>query len=311
MGNSCCTSATSASLVESVDLAEQIAEPVEQLGPFEHILPPDNAEERIERVRFVTGVSIEDQHVDDAVIVPRKPTLQAPMTPIANMREAESLQKSRTRIETSADVQALETWWGIGPLTPDRRMEAAMPGHVSASELELVMVKKSGNIQQLRDELPLDELCDEREKYVLWQMKFGKMCLLSLHRVTDDSMYEQILLARDGDLLHDSLKLIVTPVNLKLSVPAKGPKDADTIGTFFGSKNVHFSRPGDETCKYDIAMISVDLYSVWTLKMLLPSVAFKQGRMADYHLVSYRDNAVLGSFRAAMTPELVEIIKNL
>lgn len=213
------------------------------------------------------------------------------------------------RIATAMDVYALETWWGVGPSSPDRRLAAAMPGHALATDVVQVLVRKTDRIERLLDELCLDDVCDVGAKYVLWQMKFGKMCLLSLHRVTDDDAYERILLAQGGDLLKDSLKLIVTPVNLQLSIPAKGPKEADTVGSFFGRKNVSFSRPGDHPCKFDISMISVDLYSVWSLKFLLPSVAFKQGRMADYHLVSYNDNAVLASYRAAVTPELIDLMK--
>merc|ERR1712232_222617 len=119
------------------------------------------------------------------------------------------------------------------------------------------------------------------------------MSLLSLHCVTSSDAYEALLDVQRGDILQDALKLIVTPVNLVVSVPVKGPKDADTIGSFFGAKNCQLRRPGKGQCAFDIAMITIDLYSVWSLKMLLPSVAVKQGRMADYHLVSYRDNAVL------------------
>jgi len=38
------------------------------------------------------------------------------------------------------------------------------------------------------------------------------------------------------------LKFIVQPVNLAIPVPIKGPKDAQTIGSFFGSKNIRFAR---------------------------------------------------------------------
>jgi len=157
--------------------------------------------------------------------------------------------------------------------------------------------------------LPLDTLCTTDQKYVLFQLKFGKACLVSLHRVVNADLYEKVLHAQGGDLLQDSLKFIVTPVNLKLNVPVKGPKEADTIGSFFGAKNTHFSRPVTVEKNHDVAMISIDLYSVWSLKMLLPSVAFKVGRMVDFHLVSYRDNAVLASFRAAMTPEAIRVMK--
>merc|ERR1719182_1072839 len=99
-------------------------------------------------------------------------------------------------------------------------------------------------------------------------MKLGKVCLLSLHRVVDDDMFEKVMKvhAQGGDLLKDAFKLIVIPVNLSLSVPVKGPKDADTVGAFFGSKSTSLARM--KTDKHDVTFISVDLYSVWSLKML-------------------------------------------
>merc|ERR1719162_819647 len=104
--------------------------------------------------------------------------------------------------------------------------------------------------------MPQDDLCIEGEKYVLFQMKLGKVCMLSLHQVVDDEAYEQILRADGGNILKDKLKLIVKPVNMAVSVPVDGPKEAATVGSFFGLKNTSFKRAGG---KYDVAMITVDL----------------------------------------------------
>jgi hypothetical protein len=295
------------------------------------ILPAEDKTQSQERERFMTTVSVEDAQdgeVDDAIIMlpPRRMTGAISLSTVGesspktsdgefthfhstNTSDAE-LQKARAqRIGTMVDVYNLDNWWGMSPGTPDKRLSASMPGHAVATEVEEVMVKKAESIQTLRDELPLDQLCRGGEKYILFQLKLGKVCLLSLHHVTDHDTYEKVLSAQGVDLLKDSLKMIVIPVNLKISVPVKGPKEADTIGSFFGSKNVNFSR--STVGKFDIALLSLDLYSVWSLKMLLPSVAFKAGRMVDFHVVSWRDNAVLLSYRAAMTPQVCEIIKNI
>lgn len=228
-------------------------------------------------------------------------------------REAQNKQatpyRRPERIYTDVNVCELNAWWGTGPYSPDRRLEAAMPGHVLASEVIEVAVKKALDIEELRQELPLDDLCSEGGKYLLWQMRLGTVCLASLHHVVADATYDKVINAHGADLLRSALKLIVTPVNLKLSIPTKGPKDADTIAAFFGP-NASFQHSKSHH-KYDVAMISIDLYSVWSLKMLLPSVAFKPGRMVDFHLVSYVDNAALASYRAAMNPAVMEMIKNL
>lgn len=295
------------------------------LEVLQGVLPPDDNPE--ERERFMSKVTVEDivednEGAQDAIIV-QSPTMRQSIT-LCRDEATDSTQatlqdnaaasmKPRERLNTAADVMSLQHWWGVGPRSPDPRLEAGMSGHVVATEVIDVMVRKPDDIENLLKELPLDDLCCDGQKYVLWQIKVGKSCLLSLHHVVDDDVYERVLHAQGGDLLCDSLKFIVNPVNLKVSLPVKGPKNADTIGTFFGTKTSHYSRcrPGDSSCKYDVAMITIDLYSVWSLKMLLPSVAFKVGRMVDFHLVSYRDNAVLATYRAAMTPEAVELLKKI
>lgn len=218
-------------------------------------------------------------------------------------------ESSTQRIASNVDLSSLENWWGIGPDIPDRRLEAAMPKHRTVSYVEEVVVRKAIAIQELRDQPGLFEKCTKEGQYVLFQLKLGKVCLLSLHHIVDNCMYERILNAGGGNICHDKLKFIVTPVNLVVRVPSKGPKDAETVGSFFGENNFYFNRPARNGGGFDIATISIDLYSVWSLKMLLPAVAFKSGRMVDFHLVSYVDNAVLVSYRAAMTPEVIERIK--
>lgn len=262
--------------------------------PLNRVLPSEDSLVH-ERERFMIGVDI----VDEDELEPSFFSLS-------------SFIPSAQRIASGDDVCSLEKWWGVGPDTPDRRLEAAMPKHTSVSYVEEVLVSKSLAIQELRGQSPILEKCTEECKYVLFQLKFGKASLLSLHSVFDNHMYERILNVGGGNLLRDKLKFIVTPVNLSVSVPSRGPRDAETVGKFFGKDNSYFSRPerrrgGD----YDIAMVSIDLYSVWSLKMLLPSIAFRYGRMIDIHLVSYVDNAVLISYRVAMTAKVVELIKAL
>lgn len=272
-----------------------------------------------------------DEHKDaeDAVIMPmssvrRASFARAPFKTALSISELEEPEESETketeeevplvrcdRIRSSIDFGTLDHWWGMGPSIPDKRLEASMPGHVMTSEVCEVAVKKSDSISQLRDELPLGELCRENGKYVLLQMKLGKVSLLSLHTVVHEEAYEKLVGVGEKSLLNDALKLIVIPVNLSINVPVKGPKDADTIGSFFGARNVQFSRDKKVQGKYDIAMLSVDLYSVWSLRLLLPKVAFTAGRMVDFHIVSYRDNSSLASYRASMTEEVINQIQNL
>jgi len=262
------------------------------------ILPDGDAEE-LQQEGCVLSMDSENIAEDstegeDAVILRTKSMMPRELAPIpedtsltrAKLEENEGRDPEELdsqaicfaqRIASSADVCALETWWGVGPSVPDRRLERSMPGHVMISEVSEVMVMKARPIEQLLDQLPLQDLCSESGKYVMWQLILGKVCLLSLHRIISDETYETVVGVGEKSLLNDALKLIVTPVNLSVSAPIKGPKDADTVGSFFGLKHVHFTRASKAQGKYDIAMLSVDLYSVWSLRMLLPSIASNLG----------------------------------
>lgn len=285
----------------------------EKDGPFKCILPfGEGEDEALQRANFQSCLAIEDLGDEEGMISPfwRVGPIERSSSDFENDSDP-GTPGLCSRIKTKDDVSSLETWWGVGPTIPDRRLEEAMPGHVLATRVIKVMCVENVDIDQLCRTLPLDDICRSGDKYLLWQMRIGRMCLASLHLVEDNDMYEQILCTQDRDLLHDVLKLIVTPVKLKLSVPSKGPEDADTMGAFFGSTNVSFHRPTQHGSAYDIAALSVDLYSNWTLRMLLPSVAFKEGRMADYHIVSYKDKGVLASYRAAMTKDLIDTLQSL
>lgn len=292
-------------------------EDVQQLDDFlaEFILPTEDASDyRNGRViSFNNPNLVKDNDTNpDAVVMKAKsklPTLdeEGEHQGTRSRGSTQATSSRSARLNSDLDLDSIDCWWGTGP---DKRLEVAMPGHTLLTEVCDAMVKKAGSLQSLRNEI-LPSMKSQglpKGKYVMWQLKFGKLCFVSVHEVINGEQYEKLLKPGSAPLLNDALKLIVTPVNLVINVPVKGPKDADTIGTFFGS-NVTFERATKDG--YDISMLGVDLYSVWSLRMLLPSVAFKPGRMVDFHLVSYRDNAVFASYRASMTNNVIEQISSL
>jgi len=273
---------------------------------------PTGAEDQGKKERFKSCICVQDVNsAPDADMLPSS-RFGGARKCLSAMVDARFLdaraQVEPKRLGTLDDIGSLDTWWGIGTSTPDRRLEAAMPGHILATEVVDVMCMKTDDIANLRKTLPLDDVCDNGEKYLMWQLKFGSMCFVSLHHCTNDEVYEQIINA--DRILQDSLKWVVTPINLKVSVPTKGPIDAETIGRFFGTQHAHFSNPRNPDDDYEVAMISIDVFSVWSLRVMFPFVIFKHGLIVDIHLVSSRDNAVLSSYRAAMTPELIQRIKH-
>lgn len=219
---------------------------------------------------------------------------------------APELERIRSAYEAAS---SRGPWWGIGPATPDRRMEAAMPGHAIVTHVVDVAFFKTGAVKSACEAFPLDKLCVPGGRYLLWRMRFGADSLASLHHIVRGDTFERIFGADGGDPLRDAVKLVVTPVNLKF-VPSKGPKEAATIGDFFGPENAAFTRAGEGCGRSDVAVVDVDVFSVLSLKWLLPPLAFREGRICDYHLVSYRDSAVICSYRMRTNAALVRYLRN-
>lgn len=240
---------------------------------------------------------------DDSLIPAEESKCRMPSSYMAFERTPVTIQ----RINSNADLSSIKTWWGINPMSPDPRMEKSMPGHVLVTNLmEVACLRSMGN-NHFCEAFPLDRLCTLGNKYLIWCMKYGEMSIVSLHHIVHDEMYGRIFCAETGNPWYNKLKVLCTPINLILSV-CKGPKDAATAGAFFGSKNVEFWHlTGSHN--YDVAVVSFDIYSVLSLKMLLPTLAFKEGRICDYHLISYGDTAVVASYRIAATRELIETMK--
>jgi len=152
--------------------------------------------------------------------------------------------------------------------------------------------------------LPNEQLQDG-QAYLLVALVCGKATFVSLSVVVDPVFEEMCA----GDCLVDCLKLIVQPVNLAVPVPLKGPKDAATIGRFFGRGHCHLSRSQRGSVK--LATLAIDLYSVMSLRLTLPKLAFTAGRIVDFHFVSYRHRASLASFRIATNKQLLDRLKEL
>eukprot|EP00928_Gymnodinium_smaydae_P046232 TRINITY_DN3079_c0_g1_i1.p1 TRINITY_DN3079_c0_g1~~TRINITY_DN3079_c0_g1_i1.p1 ORF type:complete len:660 (-),score=150.14 TRINITY_DN3079_c0_g1_i1:80-2059(-) len=226
------------------------------------------------------------------------------------MASLKSFGPLRQAIGSSEDVGSLndQLWWSTVPPSL-YRLEREMPDvRVASRVLKVVCVRKPDNVEDMQlswfQKYASSGQLTPGTRYLVVVIICGNAMFAALNEVVDD-VYEEII---EGDFLQDCLKLLVSPVNLAINLPLKGAKDADTMGKFFGKKNVRFTRR--TTHGLDCATLICDLYSVFSLRMTMPRLAFKEGRIVDFHLASYRHRASLASFRIATTGELVRQLKS-
>jgi len=138
--------------------------------------------------------------------------------------------------------------------------------------------------------------------YVAFWLNVGDSSLLSLSEVIDRPALERCLA---NDPLGKRVKLLIRAVKCSLPFPGKGPKDADTVGAFFG-KGASLSRGrNDEGC--DILVLQIDLYYLMMLRFALQNVGFRQGNVVDIILVDWPGQAVLASVRLSVTDEFLKL----
>jgi transposase InsO family protein len=106
------------------------------------------------------------------------------------------------------------------------------------------------------------------------------------------------------DALGKRLKLLIKAVKCNLPFPGKGPKEADTVGYFFGKgASVSRSHTPDGV---EVVTVQIDLFSVTILRWALQSVGFRQGNVIDAILVDWPGQAVVASFRLAVTDNFLK-----
>jgi transposase InsO family protein len=137
---------------------------------------------------------------------------------------------------------------------------------------------------------------DPEKTYVAWWLNRGDVSLVSVNEVVDRPALERCL---DDDALGKRLKLLIRAVKCSLPFPSKGPKDADTVGYFFG-KGASLTR-SQTADGVDVVTVQIDLFSVTILRWALQSVGFRKGNIVDAILVDWPGQAVLASYRLAVT----------
>jgi hypothetical protein len=138
--------------------------------------------------------------------------------------------------------------------------------------------------------------------YIAWWLNVGDSSLLSVSEVIDRPAWERCLA---GDPLGTRMKLLIRAVKCTLPFPGKGPKDADTVGSFFG-KGASLTRTKTSEGA-DLTVLQIDLYYLMVLRFALQNVGFRQGNVVDIILVDWPGQAVVASCRIEVTDEFLKL----
>merc|ERR1712072_1368235 len=99
--------------------------------------------------------------------------------------------------------------------------------------------------------------------------------------------------------------MILSPIGLKLPIPVKGPKEADSIGVFYG-KSANIARA--KTAKgVDHVSLRVDLYSKWLVKKAMQTVGFRKDSVIDILLLDWPGRTVIMACRLNVTEEFLKL----
>ena len=149
-----------------------------------------------------------------------------------------------------------------------------------------------------------------RIRLVIFKLKMSEKVMVSLNEVIDDEAFDRIFnRANREELLKEKLKLILSPINSPLPIPAKKPKDAETVGSYFGMENVDFYI--DDSLGGEIRVVSVliNIYSKWIIRKFLPLATSAPGRICDFILLSSDDSVIYAHFRLLATQVSQALIK--
>jgi hypothetical protein len=146
-------------------------------------------------------------------------------------------------------------------------------------------------------------------RLIIFKLKMGEQVMVCLSEVIQEQLFDEVFQDDNrNDLLQKKLKLILSPVNLPLPLPAKKPRDAETVGSYFGMDNVDLYIDAS-VAELKVASILVNIYSKWIVRKFLPLVTSNHGRICDFILLSSDDKTIYADFRLLSTQVSQALIK--
>lgn len=192
------------------------------------------------------------------------------------------------------------SWWEEADFHILKGLEAAALGariwdvefvkHCALSKMS-VPPWSPGQSLSLYEEL---SLTDPSKSYLVFWMNVGEVSIVFASLVEDHEWLES--LAAEPDPFGRRLKLLLNPVKASLPMPAKGPKDADFVGNFFGAKNASHARVR-ATNGADLTIIQIDLFSKWMVRVAMNNVGFRLGNIFEVLLLDWPSRRLASSCR--------------
>lgn len=137
-------------------------------------------------------------------------------------------------------------------------------------------------------------------RLIVFKLKMGDQVMVSLNEVINEREFDRIFTEENRDeLLMRKFKFILSPINSPLPIPAKKPRDADTVGQYFGMDNVDLYISEEGNLK--VVSILINIYSKWIIRKFLPVATSALGRICDFILLSSDDKIVYSDFRLLST----------
>ena len=148
-------------------------------------------------------------------------------------------------------------------------------------------------------------------RLIIFKLKMGDQIMVSLNEVINESEFDRIFgTSEDRDkLLMEKMKFILSPINSPLPIPAKKPRDAETVGQYFGMDNVDLYI--DEDTNIKVVSILINIYSKWIIRKFLPVATSALGRICDFILLSSDDKVVYADFRLLSTEVSRALIRGI
>lgn len=197
---------------------------------------------------------------------------------------------------SQADIATIRSFEGISEVS--RVLDARVLRHPTAKD------PKPWQGTQSEDLYKVMGMRDPTKTYVVCWINMGDKSLVFLSEATD----AEALRGGLGDgALAKRVKFIFNPVEVGVPCPAKGPRDADTAGSFFGEGASLSWATTSEGAQF--AVLQIDVFSKMLLRMMLNTVAFRQGNTAEFIMVDWPGRAVLASLRCFCTPQMVEMLQ--
>mmetsp|Transcript_101260 Transcript_101260/g.201198 ORF Transcript_101260/g.201198 Transcript_101260/m.201198 type:complete len:542 (+) Transcript_101260:96-1721(+) len=148
---------------------------------------------------------------------------------------------------------------------------------------------------------------DRQKTYITAWLNMGGASLVSLAEVTNPDLLHECVTSED--FLMRRLKLVPGLMQGKFSLPSVGPDMAETVGSFFGLKNVDCFHTDDSAAGPAHVCIRVDLYSKWYVRMGMQAGCFRIGNVAELLLVDVVSNVVMAGCRLIITPDFLALMK--